>query len=279
MPCDLHTHSVFSDGTCRPAELIDRAEQLGLTAIALCDHNSVSGLPDFMAAGIGKQVKAVPGIEFSTDYRGKELHILGLFVQPQHWPMLTGVMESFRREKEKSNLLLVQRLNGAGYGIDYESLKNKTPDGYVNRAHVAAELTRKGYTASIREAFYGLLAPGKGFYHPPKQLDSFETIDLIRSVNGVSVLAHPFLNMSAVELREFLNQKKPDAMETEYSTYDRETAQLASEIAREFGIAQSGGSDFHGTNKPDIHLGIGRGNLNISDDFYRNLWEIAKSRQ
>ena len=279
MSCDLHTHSRFSDGTCSPGQLIEQAEKIGLKAIALTDHNSVSGLPEFWKAAEGKKVKAVPGAEFSTEYCGKELHMVGLFLPRSCWEAVTERMEDFRKTKDRSMVSLVEKLNQAGYCIDYQELRSRTPDGYVNRAHIAAELTRKGCTESISAAFSKLLNPGLGFYEPPRRPDVFETMAWIRSLGGVAVLAHPFLNLNETELREFLQKGKPDAMETVYTTYDAETTELAFRIASEYSLLCSGGSDFHGANKPDISIGTGRGNLHVPDEFYDRLKALADSRQ
>ncbi len=264
--CDLHTHSVHSDGTCTPEELICQARTLGLAAVALCDHNTVAGLPAFLAAAEGGPVEAVPGIEFSTEYRGIELHILGLFLRPEHYGRITALLEDFHRRKDQSNRDLAAALNRAGYQVDYGRVRDRTPDGHVNRAHIAAELTALGYTASIQEAFQKLLSPRQGFYRPPRRMDAYDTIRLIGSMGAVSVLAHPFLSMDEQTLLAFLPEAREcglHAMETAYSRYDRETTRKAAAIADRFGLRYSGGSDFHGANKPDIRLGSGRGDLAV----------------
>ena len=273
--CDLHTHSNFSDGTYTPAQLISAAENMGLAAVALCDHNTVEGLPEFLAAGKGSAVEAVAGVELSTDYEGTELHILALFLEQRHFSAVTDLMEDFRQRKERSNEALVAALRGAGMVIDYEAVKDAS-GGYINRAHIAAELTRLGYTASIREAFQTLLTPDAGFYTPPARLDAFAAIRFIKSLGAVAVLAHPFLNLNEGELRVFLPKAVAcglDAMETMYPKYDTETACLAGFLAREFGLLPSGGSDFHGQNKPDICLGTGRGRLRVPAAFLEALRE------
>lgn len=264
--CDLHIHSTFSDGTDTPTALVAMAEEKGLGAIALTDHNTVAGLPEFLRAAEGKKVHAVTGTEFSTDYNGIELHILGLFLKQEHFAQITDLLEDYRIRKDQSNADLVAKLNAAGYAIDYDRIKNSTPEGQVNRALIAAELTRLGYTESIQDAFKKLLSPKCGYYVPPTRPDPFETIRFIKSMGAVAVLAHPFLNLNEAQLREFLTQAVPaglDGMETLYSTYDEETTALACAIAQEFGILQSGGSDYHGGNKPHIKLGIGQGKLAI----------------
>ncbi len=264
--CDLHTHSVFSDGTYTPAELICEAETIGLTAVALTDHNTVAGLPAFMEAARESAVEAVPGVEFSTDYLDTELHILALFVKPEHYGTITDLLEDAQRRKDESNADLVEKLRRAGYDIDYAQIKSRTPGGQVNRAHIAAELTDKGYTESVQAAFKQLLSPKHGLYVPPKRIGAYEAIRFIKSLGCTAVLAHPFLSMDEGLLRQFLPEAAQcglDAMEVYYAKYDASTTALAARIAEEFGIKPSGGSDFHGKNKPDIALGRGRGALQV----------------
>ncbi len=272
--CDLHTHSIFSDGTDTPQELIALAQAAKLSAVALCDHNTVHGLPDFLTAAQDSGVEAVPGVEFSTDYAGKELHILGLFVEPQHYQTVTQLLADSDRRKEQSNIDLVAALNRAGYGLDYEAIKAKTPEGHLNRAHIAAELLRLGYVDSVQGAFQTLLAPKHGYYQPPQRIGALDAVSFIKSIGAVAVLAHPFLSMDEALLRQFLPEavaRGLDGMEVLYSKYDGATTALAREIAEEFGIIGSGGSDYHGENKPDIAIGRGRGDLRIPYEILEQL--------
>lgn len=272
--CDLHTHSVFSDGTDTPAQLIQLARRAELSAVALCDHNTVAGLPEFLEAAEDSGVEAVPGVEISTDFAEKELHILALFVQPQHYAAVTQLLAEGDRRKEQSNIDLVAALNGAGYALDYEAIKAKTPKGHINRAHIAAEMMELGYVESVQAAFQTLLSPKHGLYHPPKRVDAYDAIRFIKSIGAVAVLAHPFLSMDETLLRAFLPRAVEaglDAMEVFYSKYDAKTTDLAQQIAGEFGILPSGGSDYHGGNKPDIAMGIGRGELRIPTQWLDGL--------
>ena len=262
--CDLHTHSVYSDGTYTPEQLLREAEEKNLAAIALTDHNTVNGLPDFLAAN--SRVEAVPGVEFSTDYNGIELHILALYLKTEYFAQVTALMEDYHRRKDQSNADLVMALNRAGYQIDYDKIKASTLEGHVNRALIAAELTAMGYTESIKAAFKQLLQPKHGYYNPPRRSSPEEIIGIIREMGAVSVLAHPYLNLKQDELAVFLEQATKhglQGMEVYYSTYDEATTALALDTAAAFGMKKSGGSDFHGANKPDIRLGEGRGNLQI----------------
>ena len=271
--CDLHTHSHYSDGTCSPAELISEAEAKGLSAVVLCDHNTVGGLDEFFAAAKDSAVEAIGGVEFSTDYGDVELHIVGMFITPEHIEAVDSMAAELRRRKDESNIALVENLQSGGYDIDYGELKAANP-GIINRAHIAAKLVEKGYTGSIKEAFSTLLAKDGRYYVQPKRLDVFETIKFIKSIGAVAILAHPFLSLSEAELRKFLPEATKcglDGMETLYSEYDEATTELAMRIAREFGIKESGGSDYHGARKPGIGLGTGRGDLRVPETLLEEL--------
>ena len=273
--CDLHTHSTYSDGTFSPAELIAEAAKIGLSAVALTDHNTVAGLPEFVAAARESSVEAIPGVEISTDYDGLELHLVGLYLPSEHWDLIESKLDHFNRKKEESNRILIRNLCQAGYVLDYEKIRLSHPQGTVNRAVIAAALLEKGYVDSVNDAFQGLLSKTSGYYVPPERLDVFDAIRFLRSVGAVPVLAHSFLNLKTeAQLRLFLQQAIPHglaAMETMYSSYSPETTALARQIAREFGLPESGGSDFHGRTKPHIQLGVGKGNLNIPSAFVEKL--------
>lgn len=273
MNCDLHTHSIYSDGTATPQQIIAEASEKGLT-VALTDHNTVSGLPEFMNAAREMGVTAVPGVEMSTAYGDKELHLLGLFIAPEHYDRVERLAKEFHVQKEISNMEMVERLNNAGYNIDYFAVKKRNPNGNANRAHVAAELMAMGYVSTITEAFQTLLGEDQGFYVPPVRLKMVDAIAFLRKINALPVLAHPLQDLTEAELRALL----PDAieagmigMETYHSSYDDATIALAKQIAEEFGLQQSGGSDFHGTTKPNIALGSGKGNLRIPQQIYEDL--------
>lgn len=276
---DLHTHSHYSDGTVSPEEVVKRAVEAGLSAVALTDHNTVAGLTEFLEAADRYGVEGIPGVEISTDYGDTELHIVGLYIKPECCVRLTAVMDELLLRKEKSNIELVEALNRSGMALDYQDIKSRTPDGFVNRAVIASELVSLGYAETVKQAFSRWLRPELGYYQPPRRLDVFEAIRLLKDLGAVTVLAHPFLSLEEESLRIFLKQAKEtglDAMETCYSTYDEPTTRLARCIAEEFGLLESGGSDFHGNNKPDIKVGIGRGNLQVSDLFLEGIKMRAK---
>lgn len=271
--CDLHTHSTFSDGTFTPAQIV--AEGLGrkMRAVALTDHNTVAGLPEFLEAAQGTALEAIPGVEISTEYLRKEVHIVGLFLQERKYEELEDFLSVINRRKEESNRALVAALNGAGYDICYQEIRERH-QGNVNRAVIAAELLKKGYIREIQEAFQGVLSAKNGLYIPPERICAYDAIRFLRSIYAVPVLAHPLISLTEEELWAFLPEAKAQglaAMETRYSAYTPEMANAACSLAQEFGLLESGGSDFHGANKPDIQLGSGAGNLLVPYAFLEGL--------
>ncbi len=272
--CDLHTHSSFSDGSLSPTQLVRLAEESGLSAIALTDHNTSKGLSEFMEAGKNSSVITVPGCEFSTDYRGNELHIVGLFLGEETWPEIEDYVELMHIAKRHSNRKLIEALRRDGYDVTYEEAAALTDAEEFNRAHVARVLAAKGQVKSVKDAFENLLKDGAGYYTPPKRISAVTTVKFIKSYGGVAVLAHPFLNLDLDGLLAFLPEAKEaglDAIETIYTEFDEETTSRAVSLAERFGLKQSGGSDFHGAAKPDIFLGRGYGAMSVPFEFYEKL--------
>lgn len=274
--CDLHTHSCYSDGTYTPSELIAEAKKIGLSAIALTDHNTVAGLEEFLAAAEGSTVEAVPGIELSTEWRGRELHILGLYIKTANYQSLVALVESMRERKEAAYRECVASLNRAGYELDYDEISAECR-GQANRAHIARELVRRGYVGSREEAFATLLNPRGDHYRAPKYLDTEEAIRFLKSIGAVAVWAHPYLSLDEESVSEFLPLARAaglDAMEVYYSRYDEKTLAAARGEAARFGLLESGGSDFHGPIKPDVALGVGTGNLAVPYSVLNKMQKI-----
>ena len=278
--CDLHTHSVFSDGTWTPSQIIEKAGSLGLSSVALCDHNTIDGLPDFIKAAEGRDIEAVCGCEFSVDCDGKEKHLLGLFIKPEHFAKVTALLDDVLAKKEQSNIDLVNALGKAGYIVDYEKIKAENAGGTINRAHIARELTESGYTKSVSEAFATLLHPKAGFYKAPERLTIWQVIEFIKSIGALPVLAHPLLETSEDELRAILEKAVPlglKGMEVEYPLFDAEQRALLRDMADEFGLLMSGGSDFHGETKPDTFIGTGTGDLCVPAEWMIELKKCASN--
>lgn len=273
MRCDLHTHSINSDGASTTDELIAQAKELNLI-IALTDHNTVAGLPAFMQAAAENGVTAIAGTELSTEHNGVEFHLLGLFIDPKNYQKVERLAKEFHVLKEISNIEMVERLNDAGYDIAYADVKKRNPNGNANRAHVAAELLEKGYVSSIREAFSTILSEGAGFYIQPARLQLIDAVHFLREISALPILAHPLEDTTPDALIEMLPELIEVGllgMETMHSSYSDDQIRIAKEIASRFNLLESGGSDYHGIVKPDVHLGCGKGNLDIPQSVYDKL--------
>ena len=272
--CDLHLHSYYSDGTQSPAYLVGKAKELGLSPIALSDHNTVKGLQEFLAEAERQGVEAIPGIEFSVNYLGRELHLLVFGIEEEYYAEIEEMMDEYFKIREQTNREMVDALRDAGYLIEYNTILEKSGNGYINRAHIARELTEKGYTRSIRDAFDTLLSKESPYYRARKFPDAFEMIEYARKIGGVPILAHPFLQFDENGLKRFLVEAKKYGlcgMETVYTEYSEEQTLLARAIAKEYDLLESGGSDYHGSTKPDVAMGVGFGNLKVPAIFADNI--------
>lgn len=270
---DLHTHSSYSDGTLTPAALVSLAAEAGLSAVALTDHNTVAGLGEFFAADCPDSLERVAGVEFSTKDRGYEYHILALFLPRESWDSVRDYCSYWHGVKEENNRLLAERLNRAGYAVDYDRMRRDNP-GEINRSHFAVELARMGHAESVQDAFLRYLQDGEGFFTEPPKARAEDVIRRIAAWDAAAVLAHPLLYVGRETLDEFLPRAVRCGlvgMETEYPLFDRETRDQLSRLATELGLCESGGSDFHGERKPDISIGTGRGDLAVPDGFLAPL--------
>ena len=267
---DFHTHSTASDGSLTPTELFHAAGQAGLTAIALTDHDTISGLPEFLDAARGQSVLAVPGVEISSNLYNKEIHILGLFINPDS-EALNAFLESARQNRNERNLLMLEKLNAIGYRITLEELQETAKGESIGRPHVAEFLVKKGYFASVQEAFDSCLKRGGRAYTPRKQFPPEDCIRAIHEAGGLAFWAHPVYRARGerATVRRFLKVLVPaglDGVEAFYPVFtERQTAML-NDMAKEFHIIRTGGTDYHGANHPGIELGIGDGNLNVPDE-------------
>ncbi len=273
MGCDLHTHSTFSDGTFTPTEIIRAAKDKNL-AVALTDHNTLKGLCEFNESAKELGVEIANGIELSCDYQGKELHLVGLFIDEEHFDSLQALTDKYRILKEKSNIELIEKLKGAGYELNYRQIKEAYGEN-INRAHIGAELLRKGYVASVNEAFERLLNKDAGFYNAPPRLSIWEAIEFLKNIKAIPILAHPFLDLTDKELEEFLFKAKKQGlqgMETLHSSFSKEQTLKAKAITQKFNLIESGGSDFHGQTKPKVILG----EPYVSKKIYNNLKRLKE---
>ncbi len=263
---DLHVHTSASDGTLRPRDVVSLAAMLGLKAIAITDHDTMSGLQEAGEAGELLGVTIIPGIEISTDYQGKEIHILGYFLDPDAEPLqryMTWVQSS-RRER---NAQMIERLRKKGFDITMEAVEAANPGATPGRPHIAGFLVKAGAVPSVKEAFRRYLDTGRSCYVPRKYLPMAEGIRLIRDCGGVAVIAHPLqYGYKKAELDTFIRtaaEAGATGMEILYTGYTAGDVQKLYDLAEKYTLLPTGGSDFHGENKPDVQLGTGDGKLSV----------------
>lgn len=263
---DLHTHSTESDGTFTPEKLMEEAKKAGLSAIALTDHDTLSGISKARDTANAYGIEFIPGVELSTTYAEKEVHIVGLFVDENN-PTLCGKLEEFRRCRDERNVKMVAALQKEGFSITMEELMAENPDCVVTRANIARFLLNHGEISSMNEAFRKYIGDGCKCYVGRFKVSPMEAVSLIKNAGGLAILAHPLLyNMRTKELKQLISTLKDaglDGIEAIYSTYTTGDEQQVKHLAKEYGLLISGGSDFHGQNKPHIQLGSGMGHLYV----------------
>lgn len=276
---DLHTHSNYSDGTCPPSALVARAVEKGLAALALTDHDTVSGIDD--AINAVKEQKAplqfIPGTELSVAYKDRDIHIVGLFINHKNTSFQNTARIIVKRRVDR-NMEMVSNLKKAGIPISMEALTEGNPDTVVTRAHFARFLVDNKITATPAEAFKKYLDTDTPYYVPRKYIEPEEGIELIRNAGGVPVLAHPMhYKLKEAELEKLIKRLSLAGLmgiEVLYSNHTVQDEISAKKLAKKYHLLPSGGSDFHGSNKPAIDIGTGRGNLAVP---YRYLERLAEA--
>lgn len=263
---DLHVHSNASDGTFTPTELISEAKRAGLSAFALTDHDTTAGIAEAVRAAEGSGIELIPGVELSTEYEKTEVHVLGLYIDPEN-ALLQKHMADFRKSRDNRNVVMLEKLRAEGFDITQEALEARFPDAVITRAHIARYLLEKEYIPDMKTAFSKYIGDGCRCYVDRPKVTPIDAVDYIVAAGGTPVLAHPVMYpMSYFQLQRMLREMKAHGLSGMEAIYSENTAadeMVMKRIAREEGLLISGGSDFHGTNKPDIRLGVGRGKLYI----------------
>lgn len=281
MSIDLHVHTTASDGTCAPAEVVRLAREAGLSALAVTDHDTTAGVPEAQAAAEGTRLRVIPGIEISADYLGCEVHVLGYFLDPDA-ASLQEMLDWMVAERRARNQALVQQLAQAGMPIDLDELVRQHPGATVGRVHIAKALMAGGYVASVNEAFSRLIGQGAAYYVPRRLLPFSRAVQVIAGAGGLSALAHPLqYQLSAPDLEALLRTCKDagvTGLEADYAAYTPAQRAELHALAADHGLLPTGGTDFHGANRPQIALGRGRGDLTVADSVLEALEERWKSR-
>ena len=269
MLIDLHVHSNASDGTLSPTELIIHAKEKGLSAIALTDHDTVEGINEAMEAGALYQMEVIPGIELSADFPNDNLHILGYninFKDPTFLKKLAPIQNGRNIRNEK----MLQALHDLGFDISISDDAD-----IVTRAHFARALYDAGHVSSLDQAFKLYLSPGKPGYVKRITPSPEECINLIHGGGGLAVLAHPTLyGLKAPEIMSLIKRLTGyglDGIEVMHSVHSMQDEIFLRDLAKKNNLLITGGSDFHGSNKPNLEIGIGYGNLKIPYSILESL--------
>lgn len=274
---DLHTHSCVSDGTDTPTELVEYAVKKGLAALALTDHDTVDGVEEALRAAEGTDLLLIPGVELSAEYRGRDIHILGLCLNYRSEKFLSYLQE-FKRARDARNVKMAERLTAHKLPVTVEELKEEYGEAVLTRAHFAKLLKKKGYVQSYEEAFLRFLGDDKPCYVPRERITPEEAVKLIHEAEGIAVLAHPLLyHMGMDELDELVKRLKTgglDGLEAIYSMNKGRDERRMRELADKYGLLITGGSDYHGATKPHIDLGTGQGNLCVPEELLKAMAEL-----
>lgn len=285
---DLHVHSNRSDGTCSPTQLVDHAMEKELAAFALTDHDSVDGLEE--ALSYAEQLRktlppeqaervpeVIPGIEFSTEYQGKDVHIVGLYID-HHDSNFQKYLQDFVASRISRNRKMCELLQAAGIDISYEALLAEFPDAVITRAHYAKYMLVHNYTGSMNEAFQRYIGDCCSCYVPREKVTPEQAVDLILQAGGIPILAHPILYRMSDERLEILVSRLKDAglmgIEAIYSTYNAAEERQIRRLAEAYQLVISGGSDFHGGNKPGLDLATGYGKLFVPYSVLEEIKEL-----
>lgn len=290
---DLHVHSTKSDGALTPTELVNYAIEKRLSAFALTDHDTTEGIDEALTAATkhnealekgkiqGLPLEVIPGIEFSTEYMGKDIHILGLYID-YNAPAFKERIQEFVDSRILRNQKMCASLASDGIDITYEKLLEENPGAVITRSHYAKYLLTHGYTTSMKEAFDRYIGDHCKHFIPREKITPMQAVNLINEVGGLAFLAHPTLYHMSDRVLEGLIKELKEAglagIEAVYCTYTQgEEAQMR-KFASKYDLLISGGSDFHGSIKPKLDLAVGYGKLFIPESILTDIKSALNNR-
>lgn len=269
---DMHMHSIASDGTFTPSELVEDAKKRGLEKIALTDHDTIDGLLEAMSKGEEIGVEVIPGIEFSTEYEGKEVHILGYMFDVNNKGLIKR-LEELKEDRKVRTKLILEKLAKRKLYITMEELMEEVEGNIISRSHIANAMMKKGYVYSKSEAFHVYLRPNGAAYVPKQNLSPFDAIRLIKESGGIVSLAHPILmGFGPEKFEKFLDMlldEGLDAIEVYYPNMDDKDTNYYKKQCIKRNLLYTGGSDFHGLNRPGSFIG----RCGINEEEYKKLLE------
>lgn len=273
---DLHVHSNKSDGTFTPAELVNYALEKGLSAFALTDHDTTDGIDEALRAAAGKPIEVIPGIEFSTEYEGHDIHIVGLYID-YHSDYFKRRLVNFVKGRILRNEEMCRRLTEHGFPVTCQELAREFPGCVITRAHYARFMLSRGYTKTLKEAFDRYIGDGCPCFVPRKKITPMRAVEIILKAGGFPILAHPLLyHFSPQKLEELVILLKKlglQGMEVFYSTHTPADERDMRRLAQKHDLCISGGSDFHGSAKPGLDLAVGYGRLYVPEEILERIKE------
>lgn len=249
---DLHVHTTASDGTCTPAEVIDLAKRAGLAAIAITDHDTLSGALEGVKLAEDMGFEVIGGVELSSDLNGTDVHILGYLIS--RYELIQRVLDELQNLRSTRAERMVRKLNRLGVRISMEDVLRESKGDSIGRPHIAAAMVKKGIVPSTQYAFRYYIGDGGPAYIPKPKLTPIQAVELILASGGVPVLAHPGLTGSDHIIDELVEHGLR-GLEVFYPMHDEGQIAKYLEIAERKGLIVTGGSDFHGATKPDIEIG------------------------
>lgn len=276
---DLHLHSTCSDGTLSPTELAAKINDLHLYGFSLTDHDTVEGIPEILSSRLDPEIIFIPGIELSCDAAKHEIHILGYGIDWKN-SHLSKQLSSLREGRQKRNFDMIKLFQKDGYPITLEKLQNGNPDTVITRAHFARVLLEEGICKSKDQAFRTFLGENCKYFLPKPFFAPEDALNLILQAGGVPVLAHPFQykfsNQELQNLIEQLTKQGLQGLEIYHSSQHINQTIALTQWAKKYHLIGTGGSDFHGSNKPDISIGTGRGSLHVPNHLMDQLLSRLK---
>jgi len=277
---DFHTHSTCSDGTLTPTELVDHAKESGLSAFALTDHDSVDGILEAMSRAEDVGMEFIPGIEFSAA-ENTETHIIGLFIDPENETLLKTI-EKLKGSRRRRMEEVCSKLRGLGFEITHDEALRIAGSNFVGRAHIAKLMVDKGYCSTVQECFEKYIGLGKPAYAEKNELSAVEAVKAIRAAGGLAYLAH--LNQTKYDIEQLekliikLKEAGLNGIEGYYPEYTPQHIADYRALAEKLSLSLSGGSDFHGSMKPHISIGKGKGDLIIPYYVLENMRGIRNRK-
>lgn len=275
---DLHCHSNASDGTLTPSQVVALAARENLSAIALTDHDTTAGIKEAAKTANQLEIELIPGIEFSCVYQGTEIHILGLFINEDDQDF-SSALQALCDIRQKRNEEMLSRFQADHFSITMEDLQEGNRDTVITRAHFARTLVKKGYASSLEQAFRHYLQYGGRYCIRKEKVTPERIMEILTNNHAFSSLAHimqyQFSWKENEALLAFLKKLGLSGLEVYHSSHNQSQSARLLELAEIYGLLPTGGSDFHGANKPDIQIGTGRGGLCLP---YRLLEKIKEEQ-